>query len=104
MHQSFDVEIPANEVRGLGAADYDGDGRADVEVFSESGSLIVHVGNTPTGAPATRWFARPDQTCDDPLPLAFKGLFFDDDDSVFHVGHRAPWRIGDHPWVQPAIQ
>ncbi|MGH3666652.1 MAG: S-layer homology domain-containing protein, partial [Acidimicrobiia bacterium] len=84
LHQSFDVEIPATEVRGLGAADYDGDGRADVEVFSENGSLIVHVGNTPTGAPATRWFARPDQSCDDPLPLAFHGLFFDDDDSVFH--------------------
>jgi hypothetical protein len=83
LHQSFNVEIPATEVRGLGAADYDGDGRADVEVFSESGSLVVHLGNTPTGAPATRWFARPDQSCDDPLPLAFNGLFFDDDDSVF---------------------
>ena len=42
LDQSFDVEIPANEVRGLGAADYDGDGRADIEVFSESGSLVVH--------------------------------------------------------------
>ena len=60
-------------MRGLGAADYDGDGRADIQVLTDSGSLNIHIGNTPTGAPATRWFARPDQGCDDPVLLVFDG-------------------------------
>ncbi|HEU5112612.1 MAG TPA: S-layer homology domain-containing protein, partial [Acidimicrobiia bacterium] len=83
VEQSFDISVPAAQVRGLGAADYDGDGRADIEVLTRNGRFSVHVGNTPTGAPATRWFARPDQTCDDPVRLAFEGLFYDDEDSIF---------------------
>jgi hypothetical protein len=83
VEQSFEIDVPASQVRGLGAADYDGDGRADVEVLTDSGGLNIHIGNTPTGAPATRWFARPDQACDDPVRLVFEGLFYDDEDSIF---------------------
>ena len=83
VEQSFEIDVPAADVRGLGAADYDGDGRADVQVLTRNGRFDVHIGNSPTGAPATRWFARPDQTCDDPVRLAFQGLFYDDEDSVF---------------------
>ena len=83
VQQSLNVPIAPEDVRALGAADYDGDGRSDLQILSETGTLSVHVGNTPTGAPATRWFARPNQSCQDPVRLAFSGLFFDDAGSVF---------------------
>jgi hypothetical protein len=83
VEQNLDLGIPAPTVRGLGAADYDGDGRADLQIFAENGRLNVHIGNTPTGSPATRWFARPDQGCSDPDRLAFDGLFFDDESNIF---------------------
>jgi hypothetical protein len=83
VEQNLDLAIPAGSVRGLGAADYDGDGRADLQILAENGTLNIHIGNTPTGSPATRWFARPDQGCSDPDRLAFDGLFFDDESNIF---------------------
>ena len=83
VQQSFNVPMVPEDVRALGAADYDGDGRSDLQILSETGTLSVHLGNTPTGVPATRWFARPNQSCQDPIRLAFSGLFFDDAGSVF---------------------
>ncbi|MET0567010.1 MAG: M15 family metallopeptidase, partial [Acidimicrobiia bacterium] len=83
VEQNVDIGVPAASVRGLGAADYDGDGRADIQVLTDNGGLNIHIGNTPTGAPATRWFAHPDQGCSDPDLLAFDGLFFDDEASIF---------------------
>jgi D-alanyl-D-alanine carboxypeptidase/FG-GAP-like repeat/S-layer homology domain len=83
VEQNLDIGVPAARVRGLGAADYDGDGRADIQVLTDNGALNIHIGNTPTGAPVTRWFARPDQTCDDPVRLVFNGLFYDDEDNIF---------------------
>jgi hypothetical protein len=83
VQQSLSVPMQPDDVRALGAADYDGDGRADLQILSETGTLSVHVGNTPTGVPATRWFAPPSQRCQDPVRLAYSGSFFDDAGSVF---------------------
>ena len=82
---SFPLPQPADEVVAIGAGDYDGDGRSDVEVLDITGSLDVYLGNTPTGISASRWFLRPNQEdCDeDAVPLSFEGTFYDDDDSIF---------------------
>lgn len=83
VEQNLDISVPAAQVRGLGAADYDGDGRADIQILTAGGGLNIHIGNTSTGIPATRWFARPDQNCTNPDRLVVNGLFFDDEASIF---------------------
>lgn len=88
VRQSVPLTLPAGSVAGLGASDYDGDGRADLEVFDTSGRLEVRLGNTKTGIPANRWFAAPGP-CQDAVKLAYQGSFFDDDSSVHQKGIEA---------------
>jgi hypothetical protein len=79
--QALLVNGQAGRVEAFGAADYDGDGRADFEVFD--GRLRPFLGNSATGRPSNGWFANPD--CPDvPVRLVYEGTFFDDDTSV-HV-------------------
>ncbi len=81
LSQALLVEGAAGRVGAFGAADYDGDGRADFQVFD--GRLRPYLGNTATGRPSSGWFANPG--CPDvPVRLVYNGTFFDDDTSV-HV-------------------
>lgn len=82
--QGVPITVPPGEVASLGAGDYDGDGRADLQVFDGQGRLKVHVGNTATGRSASSWFVDRDPDCSDPIKLVFSGSFFDDDGNV-HV-------------------
>lgn len=84
LQDSVALEVAANAVRAIGAVDYDGDGRADIEVLDSKAGMSVHIGNTPTGVPSSRWFISPDWECgDDDVLLSFEGAFYDDEDSPF---------------------
>ena len=37
------------QVASLASADYDGDGRADIQIFDGQGQLKAYIGNTGTG-------------------------------------------------------
>ena len=81
---SIPLTATADSVAAIGAGDYDGDGRSDVQILSDSGTLTAHIGNTSTGIPASRWFLHPEWECeDDDVPLVFNGVFFDDEFSQF---------------------
>ncbi len=81
--QTLSVGVDSSTILALGAVDYDGDGRADIEVLDNSGVLRAHLGNTSTGRSATSWFVNPDRECpDEPIKLVYRGVFLDDDDSV----------------------
>ncbi len=80
------LDLPAaSGVADLAAADYDGDGRADIQILSNGGGMTAYIGNTSTGVPADRWFTNPDQDCDNPLLLQFGGSFYDDDGNIFEA-------------------
>ncbi|MFZ0014738.1 MAG: S-layer homology domain-containing protein, partial [Acidimicrobiia bacterium] len=82
---SFPVSGPPATIEDLGAGDYDGDGRADVQVLRADGSIEIFIGNTTTGVPPSRWFLDPGRGCDDPVVLDFAGIFMDDENSTFVV-------------------
>lgn len=80
---SISTGIGIDSVRAIGAADYDGDGRADAQVLTASGTLIEYIGNSPTGTSATRWFMHPDPDCSNRVLLDYSGSFMDDEGSIF---------------------
>jgi hypothetical protein len=81
--QQLPLGFAPGSVMALGAIDYDGDGRADLEILDARGRLHAYLGNSPTGRPASSWFLNPDRECpEDPVRLVFEGTFFDDDASV----------------------
>jgi hypothetical protein len=82
--QGVPVAVPPAQAASLGAADYDGDGRADFEILDGQGRLKVYVGNTATGRTSAGWFVDRDPDCSEPIKLVFTGRFFDDEGSV-HV-------------------
>ncbi len=76
--------LPLADVVAFGAADEDGDGRADVVALDALGALTVATGNTGTGRPIDGWWRDPGFECEDaPVPLRWIGTFYDDDGSVF---------------------
>lgn len=77
---------PASAFAAMAAADYDGDGRSDLQTLDDAGVFRAHLGNTSTGVGATRWFVNPLSECEDRIVLDFDGSFYDDDDSVHHRG------------------
>ena len=80
------TEIDVQGAVAVTAADIDGDHRADLAVLSGDGSLAVAVGNTNTGRPTSSWWADPGYECpDDPIPMEWRGTFFDDDASAFEA-------------------
>ncbi len=83
------LTVGAADPISLGASDYDGDGRADIQVLDSTGRISVYLGNTPTGRPADSWFLSTSTRCSDPVPLYFEGTFFDDDTSVHRNGIEA---------------
>jgi hypothetical protein len=80
---SITVGHSVDTVTAIGAGDYDGDGRADAQMLADNGDLLVHIGNTSTGQPASRWFLYPELDCSDPVLLVYEGRFMDDDTSTF---------------------
>ncbi|HEX2153345.1 MAG TPA: M15 family metallopeptidase [Acidimicrobiia bacterium] len=90
-----DLEEIVGEITGppvdphdeIGFEDYDGDGRPDMQVFSEESGLEVFLGNTPlNGLTATSWFLPDDFECpDDTIPYFHDGPFADDEDSIFEI-------------------
>jgi hypothetical protein len=87
--QTFGVGGPATGVRSLDAGDYDGDGRADIEILDGDGDIAVYLGNTATGRPSDGWFKARNQNCSDPIKLVFDGRFYDDETSVHRNGIEA---------------
>ena len=84
IEDTFTVPVPISAIAAMGAVDYDGDGRTDVEILDDQGQLMVYLGNTSTGISPRRWFAHPVQTCTgEQIKLAFSGLFYDDEGSIF---------------------
>ncbi len=71
----------------IGFEDYDGDGRPDLVVLSDTGGLQAYRGNTPlTGVTASSWFLAPDFDCPEgTVPYHHVGTFADDDGSVFEA-------------------
>jgi hypothetical protein len=82
--QGVPVALAPAQVTSMAAADYDGDGRADLEIFDSQGRLKPYLGNSSTGRPASGWFVDVSPDCSDPVRLVYTGSFFDDDSSV-HV-------------------
>jgi hypothetical protein len=89
VEQSLTLSGDVSTYLALGAGDYDGDGRADVQTLDSQGRLKAHIGNTSTGRAATSWFADPTPDCQDPIVLSFEGSFFDDETSVHRNGIEA---------------
>ena len=65
LHDSISLSSGVEDIPAVGAGDYDGDGRSDVQILSRSGDLDVYVGNTSTGSTLAGWFLRPDFDCND---------------------------------------
>lgn len=65
-------------------ADFDGDGRDDLFVLDEAGTLDVYLGNTQlAGETLTSWFVPASWDCNTGEPLYnYQGLFRDDEGSV----------------------
>lgn len=82
---SVTLSAPPSSIPAIGAGDYDGDGRADLQVLTASGRMAVYLGNTSTGVPPARWFLFPDWDCNDPILLDYVGRFMDDETSTFVV-------------------
>jgi len=62
------------------ATDLDGDLRADLVMLTGEGRLQVWTGNTSTGRPTSAWWVDPGYECPDyPIPLEYRGVFYDDD-------------------------
>jgi hypothetical protein len=80
---SFTLAASADSIQGVGANDYDGDGRADVQILTSDGRMLAYVGNSTTGIPANRWFLDPDRDCEEPVLLQFSGRFMDDEGDIF---------------------
>ncbi len=80
---AFTLASAPDSILGLGASDYDGDGRADVQILTSNGELHAFVGNSATGIPASRWFLDPDRDCEEPILLEFSGTFMDDEGNIF---------------------
>ncbi len=90
VEQSLALDLSPSQVVTLGAVDYDGDGRADLQIFDSQGRLRVYLGNTSTGRPLGSWFINPDQECDsNAVKLVYNGTFYDDDGSVHERGIEA---------------
>ena len=64
--------------------DYDGDGRGDLWLWDDTGTLSVRLGNTRLGGVSVNfWHNDPGWECDpDAPPYVFNGTFRDDDDSI----------------------
>jgi hypothetical protein len=87
--QAFSLVGTPAEVLSLAANDYDGDGRADIQILDTTGRLEVYLGNTSTGQPVENWFKLRNPRCSEPIPLLFEGRFYDDDTSVHRNGIEA---------------
>ena len=86
VQETIQIGGSISDVVAIGAHDYDGDGRSDVQVLDSSGSLSVYLGNTSTGVAPNAWFLHPDPDCgDDAIRLSYQGTFFDDDKSIFEA-------------------
>lgn len=84
--QTITIAINPDNVVAFGAVDYDGDGRADTQIFDSSGRLSAYAPNSPTGIPSSRWFLDPNHDCQPwDVRLVFRGSFYDDDDSIFEA-------------------
>ena len=71
------------------AADYDGDGRDDLQVLTRSGRKQVFLGNSVIYSDAEGWFETPDYVCTAPRPPppprppeTYEGSFWDDEGNV----------------------
>ncbi len=81
---SVSLATAPGSIVAVGAGDYDGDGRSDAQVLESSGTMRVHLGNTSTGIPASRWFLHPEWECEDTdVQLSYNGAFYDDEHSPF---------------------
>jgi hypothetical protein len=80
---SVSLSAPPSAIAAIGAGDYDGDGRADLQVLTAAGEMNVYLGNTSTGVPTARWFLYPEWDCHDPILLDYVGRFMDDETSTF---------------------
>lgn len=81
------TETTAVNVAGAAAVaayDFDGDRRADLATLGADGAVDVWLGNSPTGRLAPSWWVDPGYECpDNPIPLGYRGVFFDDDESPY---------------------
>lgn len=78
--------LDGGPVVAIAAADEDGDGRSDLSRLAADGTIDVAVGNTSTGRPVNGWWEDPLYECDDdPIPLTWDGVFYDDDSSEFEA-------------------
>ena len=69
------------------AADYDGDGRDDLQVLTENGRKQVFLGNSAIYADAESWFETPGYSCSvEPPPETYEGAFRDDEGNI-HEGN-----------------
>jgi hypothetical protein len=80
---TFTVDVNADLMDVL-VNDYDGDGRGDLWLWDETGTLTVRLGNTPIpGVTADFWHNSPNWECDpDSPPYYFNGTFRDDDEDI----------------------
>jgi hypothetical protein len=65
------------------AADYDGDGRDDLQVLTGNGRKQVFLGNSVIYDDAEGWFETPDYSCAvEPPPGTYEGAFWDDEGNI----------------------
>jgi hypothetical protein len=89
LDQAVPLAKPVESILSIAADDYDGDGRADLQILESSGRIEAYVGNSSTGRPIEDWFKLRDPDCVDPVRLVFEGSFYDDDASVHRNGIEA---------------
>jgi hypothetical protein len=80
---TFSVPVDAGLMDVL-VNDYDGDGRGDLWLWDDTGTLTVRLGNTALpGVSTDFWHNSPNWTCDpNSPPYVFDGTFRDDDEDI----------------------
>ncbi len=67
----------------MGFADFDGEGRPDLQVLDAGGTMRAFLGNQPVYADLDGWFVAPSWSCSsDAEPYGHDGTFRDDDGNV----------------------
>ncbi len=82
--ETIDTALDPRTLLAFATTDFDGDGRVDVIAYDKDGDYSVDLGGTGEWAGVTSWFVYEETDCAlaADWPTVYRGVFWDDDESV----------------------